>query len=118
MYLRRFNPMVYDQHDSLCGCDVDDAIFCFPCLLSGGDRGWIVTGQNDLRNLKTKIKKLADSRQHFNYTVVSGMLEQSNIVSSLKTGPALPIARHNTEVYNNRETLSKIINCIKLRGKC
>jgi hypothetical protein len=36
-YQGKFNPEIYSKHDWLCGCDVKNALYCFPCLLFGGD---------------------------------------------------------------------------------
>jgi hypothetical protein len=47
-YQRKFNPEIYSRHDLLCGCDVKNALFCFPCLLFGGDTTWTKTGVTDL----------------------------------------------------------------------
>ena len=117
-YTRKFSRKLYDDTDWLCGCDVTNAFFCFPCLLFGGERSWTVTGQTDLRNLGTKIKRHSKSEQHLKYVLDLSMLGQSNIALALDSGYALSIARHNAEVMKNRDTLSKIINIIKVCGKC
>ena len=83
-----------------------------------GDKAWTVSGQKDLGNLNAKARKHASSRQHLNQVVDLSMLGQSNTASSLDSGYALSVARHNDEVQKNRDTLSKIINCIKLCEKC
>ena len=43
VYQRKFHSNIYDEFDWLCGCDVADAFFCYPCLIFGGDRSWTVT---------------------------------------------------------------------------
>ena len=80
------------------GCAVDNALFCFPCLLFGGDKAWTVSGQKDLGNLNAKATKHASSPQHLNHVADLSMLEQSNIASFLDSRYALSIARHNDEV--------------------
>ena len=92
--------------------------FCFPCLLFGGESAWTVTGQRDLENMNAKIKKHASSTQHLNRVIDLSLLGTSNIANAIDSGHALYIARHNAEVQKNRDTLSKIIDCIKLCGKC
>jgi hypothetical protein len=53
-YQRKFNPEIYSEHDWLCGCDVKNAFFCFPCLLFGGDATWTSTGVTDFGHLPEK----------------------------------------------------------------
>lgn len=42
-YIRSFNSDWYQKISWLCGCETTNALFCFPCLLFGGDM--IVYGQ-------------------------------------------------------------------------
>jgi hypothetical protein len=56
-YQRKFNPEMYSKHDWLCGCDVKNALFCFPCLLFGDDVAWTRTGVTDLGHLPEKKLK-------------------------------------------------------------
>jgi hypothetical protein len=48
---------MYFKHDWLCGCDVKNALFCFPCLLFGDDVAWTRTGVTDLGHLPEKKMK-------------------------------------------------------------
>ena len=53
-YTRRFNCDVYKKFEWLSGCDIKNALFCFPCLLFGGDACWTQKGISDLRKLKKR----------------------------------------------------------------
>ena len=37
---RNFNNDVYDKYDWLCGCGTKNLLFCFPCVLFGGEESW------------------------------------------------------------------------------
>ena len=43
-YIRRFNSEWYQRKNWLCGCEIKNALFCFPCLLFGGDVAWTKEG--------------------------------------------------------------------------
>ena len=46
---RNFNNDVYDKYDWLCGCGKKNLLFCFPCVLFGGEESWSKHGINDLQ---------------------------------------------------------------------
>jgi len=116
VYQRKFNSSIYSEVDWLCGCEISNALFCYPCLIFGGDKTWTITGHKDLKNIKSKIRKHAASSLHINRVIDLSLLGQCNIAAELDTGHALSVARHNDEVKKNRDTLSKIIDVIKLCG--
>ncbi|KAF2903770.1 hypothetical protein ILUMI_02405 [Ignelater luminosus] len=43
-FKRKFNNEIYRKNLWICGCDVKNALFCFPCLLFGGEPIWTKTG--------------------------------------------------------------------------
>lgn len=116
-YQRQFNTSYYEQYDWLCGCDETKSLFCFPCLLFGGETSWTKTGITDIRHLSEKLKKHQSSVKHLNNIVAFSMLGKTNIATALSGAYRMSIEKHNDEVRKNRETLSKIIDCIKLCGK-
>ncbi|KAL1139372.1 hypothetical protein AAG570_006356 [Ranatra chinensis] len=63
-FTRRFNPKVYKKKEWLCGCELRNALFCFPCLLFGGDFSWTKAGIRDLNHLAERIKKHDSSPFH------------------------------------------------------
>jgi hypothetical protein len=42
------------------------SLFCFPCLLYGGQDCWSKSGINDLGHLNGYIKKHSESKKHLN----------------------------------------------------
>jgi hypothetical protein len=63
-YQTKFNPQIYSKHNWICGCEVKNALFCFPCLLFGGDAAWTKTGVTDLGHLPEKNEKHKNSAKH------------------------------------------------------
>ncbi|KAJ8922022.1 hypothetical protein NQ315_008661 [Exocentrus adspersus] len=56
-YKRQFNSSVYFNTLWICGCGVKNALFCFPCLIFGGDKAWTVNGVKDLSHLSQSIRR-------------------------------------------------------------
>ena len=108
-YQRKFNREVYDRYKWLCGCNATNAVFCFPCLLFGGEYAWTETGVKDLGHLPEKLKKHDSSERHMRNVIDLAMLGTVNIATRLSEGYRLSIAKHNMEVQKNREILSKIM---------
>ena len=117
VYIRKFNNDLYQKHDWLTGCNERNSLFCFPCLLFGGDSVWTNSGVQDLHHLQEKIKKHESSVKHVNYVIDLSFLGKANIVQRLDTGFQVLTERHNAKVKQNRAILSRIINCIKFCGK-
>jgi hypothetical protein len=44
---RKFSVEMYKKTSWLCGCDKLNTLFCFPCLIFGGEFNWTVTGIKD-----------------------------------------------------------------------
>jgi hypothetical protein len=114
---RKFNPEIYSTLDWLRGCDVKNALFCFPCLLFGGDAAWTTTGVTDLGHLPEKIEKHKNSAKHIRNVIDLAMLGKVNIATQLSDAYRSSINKHNEEVRRNRDILSKIIDCVKSCGK-
>lgn len=65
-YKRTFKIATYEKAAWLCGCDISNSLYCFPCLLFAGDvqTEWTRSGVKDLIHLKEKIKKHQSSKRH------------------------------------------------------
>ena len=48
----------------LCGCEIRNALFCFPCILMDGDSYWTKLGSTNIRKLKDTCEKHSTSKQH------------------------------------------------------
>lgn len=115
-YIRSFNCDWYQRKTWLCGCEVKNALFCFPCLLFGGDSVWSKDGFACIKNLKEKTEKHENSRKHIDNVISLSVLGSVNIKERLSEAYRLSVNAHNKKVTKNREILSKIIDCIKFCG--
>ncbi|XP_018328999.1 zinc finger MYM-type protein 1 isoform X3 [Agrilus planipennis] len=100
----------------ICGCNKKNALFCFPCLLFGGDKAWTEVGVKDLVHLNDKIKRHENSKRHLHNTMELTLLGRTNIKAQLDSAYWINVQEHNDNVTKNRYVLSKIINCIKFCG--
>ena len=108
---------LYNAAEWLCGCEIKNAFFCFPCLImQASDNAWTVTGVTDLKNFHAKVKKHKSSQTHINCGIEFAMLGKVDIRSQLDTCYRLKIKEFNEEVSKNRYILGKLIDCIKFCG--
>ncbi|XP_075232954.1 zinc finger MYM-type protein 1-like isoform X2 [Lycorma delicatula] len=111
-YIRSFNSEWYQQKSWLCGCEVKNALFCFPCLLFGGDVTWTKDGFRNINKMKEKTEKHEKSKKHVDNVLSLSLLETVSIKEKLSEAYRLSISEHNVKVKKNREILSKVIDCI------
>lgn len=62
--VRAFNSDLFDEYPWLCACDARNAVFCFPCVLFGGNRNWAETGITDLQRIEKQIKDHSSNKVH------------------------------------------------------
>ncbi|XP_069481109.1 protein zwilch homolog isoform X1 [Ambystoma mexicanum] len=115
-YSRRFTRTWYDKKKWLCGCPSKKALFCFPCLLFGGETAWTKKGVSDLKHLSELIKKHELCQSHLNNSLRLVMYGRVNIATQLDEGYRVGVRKHNEEVDKNRYILSKLIDCIRFCG--
>ena len=53
----------------MCGCPETLALYCFPCLLLGGDPSWTKSGQTNLAQLGPRSKKHENATTHLDNMV-------------------------------------------------
>lgn len=115
-YTRKFSRDIYSKNEWICGCNKKNALYCFPCLLFGGDKAWTEIGVTDLEHLSLKIKRHENSKSHLHNCMEFALLGSTNIMAQLDSAYWVNIQKHNENVSKNRYILSKIINCIKFCG--
>lgn len=115
-YKRHFNRDIYSRKNWICGCNRKNALFCFPCLLFGGEKAWTQVGVTDLIHLSEKIKKHEVSKTHLQNEMEFAVLGTINIREKLDSAYWISVKKHNEDVTKNRYVLSKIIDCIKFCG--
>lgn len=117
-YTRYFNKSLYEKCEWICGCEVSNAFFCFPCVLFGSDdKWWTRTGITDLKHLPDKIKKHGLSQSHLDNELSLALIGQINIREQLDEGYRISVKKHNEEVDKNRYILLRIIDAIKFCGE-
>lgn len=115
-YVRSFNSEWYHRKNWLCGCEVKEALFCFPCLLFGGDPTWTKDGFRNINKMKEKTEKHENSKKHIENVISLSLLGSVDIKEKLSEAYRFSIIEHNRRVSKNREILSKIIDCITFCG--
>lgn len=113
---RSFCVTWFQRKDWLTASLAKKSLFCFPCLLFGGDTAWTQQGIVDLKHLSDKIKKHECSTTHIGNGVKLSMLGKVNIACQLDEGHRIAVQRHNELVKKNRHALSRIVDCIKFCG--
>ena len=98
-------------------CEIKQALFCFPCLLFGGETAWTKIGVTDLQHLNAKIVKHENSLKHIHNATNLNLLGKVDIRHQIDIGYKIGIQRHNELVDKNRYVLDKILNYIKCCGK-
>lgn len=115
-YTRQFNRKIYGLYSWLCGCEVRNAFFCFPCLLLGNSDSFSKSGVRDLGHINAIAKKHNDNKKHINNMLDLSTLGTVNIATQLSRAYHDAIVKHNQQVERNRYILSRIIDCIKFCG--
>ncbi|CAH1117438.1 unnamed protein product [Phaedon cochleariae] len=115
-YTRKFSRDIYFKNDWICGCNKNNALYCFPCLLFGGDKAWTEIGVTDLEHLSLKIKRHENSKSHLHNCMEFALLGSTNIRAQLDSAYWINVQRHNENVSKKRYVLSKVIDCIKFCG--
>ncbi|XP_069696985.1 zinc finger MYM-type protein 1-like isoform X1 [Periplaneta americana] len=116
-YNRNFNKTVYEKWNWMCGCPLDNAVFCFPCILFGGENMWTKTGVKDLKHLLDKSKKHGMTRRHLDNEMSFAVLGKTDIRKQLNDGYRASVRKHNELVDKNRYILSRIIDAVKFCGE-
>ncbi|XP_078525863.1 zinc finger MYM-type protein 1-like [Lissotriton helveticus] len=112
LYTRCFSNTWYTKVDWLTGCPSKNTLFCFPCLLFGGETPWTKKGVKDLKHLSDKVKKHAHTKIHMENLTRLGMLGDTPIEAHISEAHRNSIKKHNEAVDRNRHVLSEIIDCI------
>ena len=97
-FTRTFKPDIYDKHSWLCGCDDKNALYCFPCLLFGGNSMWTKYGVSDLNHLLDKVKKHESSKSHVKNVFSLAFLGTVNVAQQLDSEYRKRIMLHNEQV--------------------
>ncbi|XP_015921952.2 zinc finger MYM-type protein 1 [Parasteatoda tepidariorum] len=112
-----FHSGWYEKKSWLCGCEVKNALYCFPCLLYDGDYRW-TQGFSNIRKLKEYADKHEISKKHIENELSLALLGVANIKGKQSEAYRISIQEHNKKVAKNRLILSKIIDFVLFCGTC
>ena len=115
-FKRIFRKELYNNHDWLCGCEIKNALFCFPCILFGGEQSWTKAGVTDINHLCSSIKKHESSAVHLKNVLKLTLYGKVNVASQLNSAYRRKLAEENEKVKQNRYILNILINCIRFCG--
>ena len=115
-FKRVFKREMYNSNDWICGCEIRNSFFCFPCLLFGGEPTWTKSGVTDINHLATKIKKHESSAVHIQNALKLILFGSVNVSAQLDSAYRRQIAQYNEEVRHNRYVLNILINCVRFCG--
>lgn len=115
-FTRIFKSEMYNKKKWLCGCERLNALFCFPCVVFGGEAIWTETGVKDLTHLGEKIKKHDSSQVHLQNVLSMSVLGTVDIRNQLDSVYRANIQKYNEQVDKNRYILSRLIDCVKFCG--
>ena len=93
-----------------------NALFCFPCLIIGGEPKWSKEGFTNLRKLGERITKHEKSEKHAECIISFNLLGGQNICQYLSAAYKRSIAEHNARVEKNLKILSAIVDCVLVCG--
>ena len=115
-FKRKFNKQYYTTHKWLCGCEETLALYCFPCLLFGGEDAWTKLGFKNLAKIAERTKNHAKSPKHIDNMVSFNLLGKNCIEVHLSKSYQDSIDKHNQEVMKNRKVLLTIIDSVLFCG--
>ena len=115
-FRRHFKRDIYNTYSWICGCNIRNKLFCFPCLLFGSNDSWSKNGVSDLGHIHEYAKKHSASKKHLNNMLDLSALGNVNIAVCLSRAYQESIEKHNAQVEKNRYVLSRIIDCMKFCG--
>lgn len=92
---RSFNFKTYEKNDWICGCDVTNKIFCFPCVIfsRSNEIRWSKLGIDDLCHLSAKIKSHEKTQSHINAQLSLKLLGKQDIRQQLNSAFRLNILK-------------------------
>lgn len=115
---RHFSTKIYDSENWFCGCRYFNKLFCWPCLLFGGERSvWNTTGYDDLNNIYRSAKRHNDSASHIASQKTLHLFGKSQRIEFSLSNQRLGIEKYNEQVRKNREIIGYLIDVTCLLGK-
>lgn len=110
---RKFNRTLYSKNNWICGCEITNKMYCFPCVLYGGDEHWSEKGVDDLIHVWEKIKSHERTARHMHNMFSLNILGKVDIKILLNSALREELLKQNEQVRKNRHEMDKVINSIR-----
>lgn len=79
---RHFNARWYKRKPWLTASERKKSLFCFNCLLFGGDMAWTLNGVRDLKHLSERVKHHEHTSRHIENTLkLDSLSKQKGTIS-------------------------------------
>ncbi|XP_016661890.1 zinc finger MYM-type protein 1-like [Acyrthosiphon pisum] len=115
--LRKFQFSWYSKYVWLTGSQTKNKLYCYFCLLFGGEKKWCDEGITGVKNFDRTASKHAISQKHLVCQEKFQLLGQNRIDHIASEGKRLAALKYNEQVGNNRRILSRLIQVVCYLGK-
>lgn len=115
--IRKFQNSWYDKYPWFTGSVVREKLYCFGCLLFGGDNEWGKKGISAVKNFERKAQKHQVSQKHIQNRERFHMLGRRRIEHVLSEGAFASAIKHNERVKINRNIVGRIIDVVCFLGR-
>lgn len=116
--VRHFNVNWYTTFTWLTGSVATNKVYCFPCVLFGGDdSSWAKDGVDIIKNFVIKANKHASSKKHISCMDFFQMLGKVRIDHALAESKKIDALRHNEKVSKNRQIVGRLIDVVCFLAK-
>lgn len=93
-------------------------MFCFPCLLFGGDSVWSQQGYTDMKHLSAALSRHKLAAEHIDKNIALKYFGKVNIAQQVDPAYKREMIKHNELVDGNRYVLGKVLEVVKICGSC
>lgn len=114
---RKFQYTWYSKYEWLTGSTNKSKLFCYCCLLFGGDYVWGVDGVTTVKNFERKANIHSISGKHLRCQEKFKLFGRNRIDPALSEEQRLAALKYNEQVGNNRRILSRLIQVVCYLGK-
>ncbi|XP_022167439.1 uncharacterized protein LOC111031697, partial [Myzus persicae] len=116
-FIRKFQYSWYTKFPWLTGCDKLNKVFCFYCVIFGGEKEWTIDGISSIKNFIRKSEKHSISKKHLINQEKFHLLGKVRIEHAISVGRRLAAIKHNEQVSINRRLIARMIHVVCFLGK-
>ena len=118
VYTKRFKERYFQEKEWLCSSNVDNSLYCFPCLLfnKGARSNFVRSGFRNISCISVRLGEHERTEGHIDSEVSLKLLSKSGIEESLGFAQNKSISDHNKKVKDNLEVLKYVIKVLFFLG--